>query len=321
MNAIRSILAMAVLAAAPPVFGQEIAELQSAVVVPESVVPASGVFTLQDAQGYAHESEVFTLSEAGFFFGVGGSYNSIKVKQDLEATADSEVSVTQLLVATGTAGGSLGSFDETESSFAPTLQLGYFSAPSYSDWAWGAKGSYRYLGTTLTNRFLSTQPTELTSTGNAGADTFAGHIGINAVRTEVNHEFALIPFLGHAFDRGRFYVGAGPVAIQTQTLIDQAFSYASVNGTPQYSIGSATDFSDTDWLWGGIGQIGLIYYIEPWWSIDLSYDCAVTGKASNSETAPFISATSDYVDTGTLTVDSSHRVVAQSFMISLQIDF
>jgi hypothetical protein len=65
------------------------------------------------------------VPQAGFFVGLGGSYNSVKVDQDIGGNATSQLLSGSTLLASGEAGGPAASFHDTQSNLAPDGQLGY----------------------------------------------------------------------------------------------------------------------------------------------------------------------------------------------------
>jgi Cation transporting ATPase, C-terminus len=75
-----------------------------------------------------------SLPKAALFVGLGGSFDSVNVKQDLDGTAVSNVYFGGDLVAYGNAGGPADPFQDAQSDFAPEGQVGYFSHFSDSSW-------------------------------------------------------------------------------------------------------------------------------------------------------------------------------------------
>jgi len=98
-----------------------------------------------------------TLPQAGFFLGLGGSYNSVDFgTQNVFAVGTSNVYQGGALVSTGSASGPANIYMGSESTFAPSVQGGYFQQFTDSNWLWGAKFSYSYLNatSTVTNALL-----------------------------------------------------------------------------------------------------------------------------------------------------------------------
>src|SRR5271169_6688212 len=97
------------------------------------------------------------LPQAGFFLGFAGSYNSVDFgTQNVFAVGTSNVYQGGTLVSTGSASGPANIYMGSESTFAPSVQGGYFQQFTDSNWLWGAKFSYSYLNatSTVTNALL-----------------------------------------------------------------------------------------------------------------------------------------------------------------------
>lgn len=259
----------------------------------------------------------------GFFVGLGGSYNSVKFDQKVFASGVSNVYSGSTLVASGQAGGPANPFHSTQSTFAPVAQLGYMRNLPCSNWLWGTKFSYKYLGINFTEQNInSPQYGSFTNTSAAPVDTtFTGHVIIGSAQTAVNHELALIPFVGRSFDRSYIYLGAGPVVFGTQSNIYQVTGFADINGTHVDITGTPVNYTNSRWMWGGAAQIGLNYYLGASWFLDFSYSYLVTAKYTNSNSSLFASMTQGYTDTGTLYVNATQRVTAQSFIVSINKSF
>jgi len=97
------------------------------------------------------------LPSSGFFVGLGASDNSINLNQDLYASGVSNVYDAGVLYAYGEAGGPASPYNDTQTTFAPEGQLGYFRTfgannGANNSWLWGAKFTYSYLDSSSTNQ-------------------------------------------------------------------------------------------------------------------------------------------------------------------------
>ncbi|MGC2776551.1 MAG: hypothetical protein WA418_13060 [Bradyrhizobium sp.] len=256
---------------------------------------------------------------AGFFLGLGGSYNSVNFGQDLSAAGISNVYSGTTLVAFGQAGGPANPFHDTQSSFAPEAQAGYFQQFAGSRWLWGVKFKYKYLGVTSTQGNVdSPQTGSFTNTGAAPPDTtFTGNVVIQSSQTRINHEFDSLAFLGHSFGNSTVYLGAGPALFGTTTNLYRATGFAAINGVHYDITGTPADFSSSKLMWGGAAQIGTTYSFDPSWFLDLNYTYAMTRQYTNNYSGPFASAAAGYTDTGTLFISTSQRVTSQAFAVSI----
>jgi opacity protein-like surface antigen len=259
------------------------------------------------------------IPTGGFFIGLGGSYNSIKSDQDLYAAGVSNVFSGATLVAFGQAGGPANPFHDNQSTFAPEAQAGFFGNFANSSWLWGVKLRYKYLGITSNDRLVdSPQTGSFTNTGAAPANTsFTGNVVIQASQMRVEHELALLAFLGHSFGSTNVYLGAGPALFRTKNDVLHAIGYADINGTHVSITGTPVNYSSTNWVWGTAAQIGMTYLLAPTWFLDFNYTFAVSRRYTNNYSSPFASMTDGVADTGTLFVSTSTRVTTQAFAVSI----
>jgi len=223
---------------------------------------------------------------SGWFIGLGGSYNSVKVDQNFNGVGVSDVYDGGMLVATGTASGPAPPFRETMTTFAPVAQLGYFHTTESSSWSWGAKFTYKYLGLTLDDEnFDAPQTGSFVTTSSPPTTTdFTGNAYTLSAQFTVNNELALMPMIGRTFSKGRIYLAGGPVVFDTQTRMYGLYSYADINGQHTDIGGPPLNLAASKWMWGGAWQAGLVYYLRPACFLDVNYDFAVTGN--NTTTWP-----------------------------------
>ena len=155
----------------------------------------------------------------------------------------------------------------------------------------------------------------------SGPNSFTGHVVIGSYRTRLTHEIAFVPFIGHSLARSYVYLGAGPVLFRTETKIDNAIGFAHLNGLVADVTGAGDYFASSQWVWGGVAQIGLAYYFDRNWIVDFNYSYAQTAKFTSNFSAPFASTSAGYSFTGTLFVSPSQRVSDQSFTVSINMGF
>ncbi|QIN31737.1 hypothetical protein [Legionella longbeachae] len=257
------------------------------------------------------------------FIGLGGSYNSVKLDQYLDpliGTTDIYSGTT--LVASGSANGPATPFHDTQTTFAPEAQIGYARFFSNTDWLWGTKFSYRYLSITATDaNIVAPQVDSVTSVDGTTID-FTGRATIDSVQTQVNHELDLIPFIGHSFKKSYAYLGIGPSLFGTRTNIYNITGYADIDGEHINVSGAPVSFSSSKWMWGGVAQIGLTYFIHPTWFLDINYTYAITPHNETNYLAPF-SGTLSNGDTksGTLFGTSTQYITVQAISVSMNKTF
>ncbi|NNM58711.1 MAG: hypothetical protein HKM04_02745 [Legionellales bacterium] len=272
--------------------------------------------TLSSTPSATYITDGSLVPDAGLFVGLGGSYNSVYLNQSIEASGVSSIFIDSILAGNGEAGGTASPFKDTDSTFAPQAQIGYFRHFSDTDYLWGFKYFYQYLGTTISNDSFSV-PQSGAYTSFISADTFTGNVVITSAQTSINHEMALMPFIGRSFKKSYVYLGVGPALFETETNIYGANGYADLNGIHTDITGSPTNFSDSNWVWGGAAQIGLDYYLNPTWFVDFNYTYARSADFDNHFESAFSSSTAALSDTGTLYVNPSQHVTTQTFAITI----
>lgn len=265
------------------------------------------------------------VPQSALFGGLGGSYNSVNFDQNINLTGVSNVYSDSLLLASGQATGPVTPFNDTDSTFAPDAQIGYFIHFPCSNFLGGIKFNYQYLGLTFNdNNLVAPQVGTLTNTENAPTDTeFTGHALIGSVQTEVTHEMTLMPFIGESFKRSYVYLGVGPALFDTKENIYNVTGYADINGTHMDVSGTPQNFSDSDWMWGGAAQVGMTYYVSPTWFLDLNYTYAITGRDKINYSAPFSNTTAGtpYNTVGNLYGDTNQRIIAQGLTLTINKSF
>lgn len=259
----------------------------------------------------------------GFYIGLGGSYNSVALDQYLNVNGDFNVVSLDALIASGSTGGSIPPFHNTQTTFSPLGQIGYFHHFSTSDWLWNMKFLYQYLGVTAAqNNIVAPVPTALDPEGGA-IETISEQIVVGSVQTNINNELLLLVSLGHSWKKSTVYLGAGPLLLSIESNgynitsnVDSSTASPALN-----SRGLPNSFYNNQWLWGGAGQLGIAYNFRPTMFLDLNYTYAITAKyqwdrsvsSNNVATSGEISTFSS----GNVNVNASDRITIQSLGASL----
>jgi hypothetical protein len=97
--------------------------------------------------------------------------------------------------------------------------------------------------------------------------------------------------------------------------------FADLNGVHTDITGTPSSFSNSNWVWGGGAQIGVNYYFDPSWSLDINYHYAISQKYTTYNSAPFASSSGGYTDSGTIYVNNSQQVVSQGMMVTINKSF
>ncbi len=256
------------------------------------------------------------VPRAAFFAGAGGAFNSTSFeKQNLYSQGVSNIYLNGALYGQGYAGGNVNPNFQDDQTLSPMAQLGYFQHFGQTDWLWGAKFTYNYLGASATSQNLPV-PQAGAFTGN-GAGSFTGNVVVHSYKSQVDNQFALIPFLGRSFGQSFVYAGAGPTLSRVQSSLDGVIGFADINGTHYDITGAASSFNTTQWVYGGAATVGMTYFIDAAWFIDLNYTYARTQTQTNSYATPFSTTASGFVDRGILSGNDTGRQSTQTVAFSI----
>jgi len=251
-----------------------------------------------------------SFSKNGLFVRVGGNYNPANFDQYLTVKALSNSTNYTGLTSYRSSIESANPYHSMHSTLAPDTQMGYFKHFKDSDRLWGVKFLYSYLGIASNDRDIDSA-----QVGNfSNTDTV---VGSGASQLNVNHELALLAFIGQSFMNSHLYLGAGPSLFGVQSRFYDATGYAGRNGQSSDMQGIPDSLSNSRWLWGGAAQMGMTYYFNPTWFLDLSYTYAITGL-STTAISPLNSMSSAYADSGKMSVSNQQRVSAQAFTVSVK---
>ncbi|GGF85181.1 hypothetical protein GCM10007301_51350 [Azorhizobium oxalatiphilum] len=227
-----------------------------------------------------------SVPDRAFFVGAGGSLNSSTYpNQDVFGQGLSNIYNSAGLYAQGEAGGSTSPYLPAQTDISPMLQFGYFQRFAGSNWLWGAKFSYNYLGASSTqDNFLIPQAGRYV--GGVTGDLL-GNVYAHQSVLKVDNQIDLVPFLGYAFDKGYVYGGAGPSLARMKSELNGLIGFADLFGQTSDITGAPDSFSSTNWVWGATLLAGATYFITPDWFIDLNYSYTMYGTKENHFAAPF----------------------------------
>lgn len=253
----------------------------------------------------------------GFFLGLGVGSNNMTVSQQVSTNGTLDIE-NGGPTAGGPVSGEAAPFDESTSSIIPQIQVGYFKHFADSNYLWGTKLSYQYVGQTLTNNNVS--DIELDDLFSVSG-SYAGNISAASVQTTLNHEFAFVPFIGRSFTNGYLYFGAGPALFGTQSQVNNLVGYADVNDVPNDGLGVESTLSTSKWVWGGVAQFGVTYYFDTDWFVDANYIYAITQNYSENYSTSFSGAFNNGSETfdtsGTANLSASQQITNQTLFISI----
>ncbi len=258
-----------------------------------------------------------TIPDKGFYAGLGGSYHSVTTDRTFDISGTSSVlDDTGVLIATGSTSGPDVRIQNAQSAFSPQVQAGYYQHFANSQQLWGMKFAYQYLKSSA-NREVNIPQIGIFDSSFTSNNSFTGNIAISSSELNVNHELVLMPYIGHSFTNSFVYLGAGPSLFGTQINHYGMSGTATIEGFP-VGFANVPNASSSAWIWGGAAELGLAYYLDPTWILDLSYNYAVTGNYTNTSIEPF-STGIDTVATfgGFVFTDTTQRIISQSFKVSI----
>lgn len=216
----------------------------------------------------------------GFFIGVGGNYNSLRIHQDAWGLGISSLYIDGVYNSTGIAQGNAAPFKNWSQYLSPEVQAGYLRNHNDNVF-YGIKFTYQYLGAVATNRDVYLPQTGVLTSSSGTKSPMFGYAIADSVETTINHDMNLFALIGKQIGNKSIYLGAGPSLISLQSQNYNSIGYAIVNGETLNVTGLVNYGSPTMWAWGGAAQIGMSYFITPSWFIDASYTfSALEGRVS-----------------------------------------
>ena len=262
------------------------------------------------------------VPDNAFFIGLGGAFQGVNFgTQDVYFKGTADVYSSGALASSGSADGT-GYLSMANAYVAAlSVQGGYFNKIPDSDWLWGAKLSYSYLGGTTASvpNALVPQAGSTTATGSTVAVPFTGHVAMRSYDVKLTHQMAFVPFIGRTFDNSFVYVGAGPTLSQIKTDLIETIGFAFGNGRPTDISGLPVSFSSSNWVYGGTVIIGISYFISPWWFFDLSYNYAITRDQTGNFGGPFVNnrGVNGSTGNGTLVGSNTGNAVTQGITLTI----
>lgn len=258
--------------------------------------------------------------DKGFFVGIGGNYNSASLdNQKIWGKGVNDAYLGPILTSTGSAEGFSNPFYQTVNIFSPHAQAGYFQHFAGSPNFWGAKFSYDFLDAHFADYNMTIAQAGSNYNVITGVTTdFTGNYAVESAQTSVNHELLFLAFLGHSFEHIHAYLGGGAVLLGMQSNIYHLIGYADYNGMQGTDIsGAPVNLSQSMWEWGGAGQLGLTYFIDPSWFLDVNYTYARTGRNTVKYVSPFTNQIGPDHLIGTSYINPSQEVAVQSVSLSI----
>lgn len=262
-----------------------------------------------------------TVPQAAFFMGLGGSYNVANFgTQNVYAVGTSDVYQNGVLTSSGSAAGPADVYLGSAANFAFSMQGGYFQKFPGSNWLWGAKFAYSYLGATANVRnALLPQAGSFTPTGSSTPVPFTGNAVVRSYQTHIVQQLAFIPLIGRSFEKSFLYIGAGPTLSQVRTDLNGVIGFADINGARTDVSGAPIDLSSSGWVYGGSAMVGATYFFDQSWFLDVSYSVAMTANQTSYYFSPFTNPNGSNGSTviGTLVGNTTGSVITQGVTVTV----
>ncbi len=255
------------------------------------------------------------VPKSAFFVGVGPGYSFTNFgTQSVFNKGISNVFDEGMLVASGMAVGPPVEPDlASESNFIPMVQTGYFRHFGESNWLWGAKFSYSYLGTTSSVQNLII-PQFGTST-NPNLSSFTGFSVTKSYSVSIYNETNFFSFIGRSFGKTFVYLGGGLSLSQIKGSLNDIVGYATINENLTNISGVPQSTSSTDWRCGAAATCGITYFLSPSWFLDLGYFFTAPTSRTISTRSSFnnpgdgsLAFRGTLIGTYTANVDNTHAV-------------
>lgn len=287
-----------------------------------AVATAVAIGAALPAAALAQDRTAPAVPQHAFYLGVGASANLANFgTQDVYAVGTSDVFRDGARISSGSAAGPGVVGMGTDTAIAPVVQLGYFQRFTDSAWLWGANLNYTYLNasSSVQNARIP-QAGSYTPTGSSTPIPFTGNAVVQSYQTEVTHQVALMPFIGHAFDAGGFvYLGAGPTLSRMSTKLNGLIGFADTNGTRSDISGAPQNFGTEGWVFGGAAMLGVTLFFDASWFVDVRYTLSATQRQTGNYASTFLNpnGTDGTLINGTLVGSSAGRLVNQGIAFTI----
>ena len=203
----------------------------------------------------------------------------------------------------------------------PSCSLAIISASPTAPGCGGANLNYTYLNASASvQNARIPQAGSYTPTGSTTPVPFTGNAVVQSYQTEVTHQVALMPFIGHAFDAGGFvYLGAGPTLSRMTTRLNGLIGFADTNGSRSDISGAPQNFGTEGWVLGGAAMLGVTLFFDASWFVDVRYTLSATEKQTGNYASTFSNPNGQdgTLINGTLVGSSSGRVANQGITFTI----
>ncbi len=262
---------------------------------------------------------------SGFYVGVGGSFNWTHFDQSLQGVSgvvnvfDGSVPLAQ-----GQEGGPFFDFNRNKSGFAPDVQLGYTAPVASGGWLAGVKLTYKYANIDSKQNVNIPQNGTGAILSGPGAGTqgpITGFVVGSPAEINLQHQLSLIGTVGHAFGNVTLYGGAGPAlfGVQTNFINTVPFATTSLRGT--FPAGAPMTVFNSNWVAGGVAQVGTTYAFTGGWFLDFAYTYARSAGFNIANSVFVQNQVGTVRISGPAVLNTQERVTNQSITVTLNYGF
>ena len=170
-------------------------------------------------------------------------------------------------------------------SISPSVQLGYFQKFKDSNYLWGTKFSYSYIGGAPATTYNVQIPQYGTFPN--GQPLTGGNAVASSYQKSITNQLSFVPYFGQSFERSMVYFGVGPTYTQVRTTTNGLVGYAQVGGHTVDVSGVPQSFISSQWVYGGAAMLGGSYFLEQSWFLDFTYTYAMTQNKTSYRISPF----------------------------------
>ncbi len=261
--------------------------------------------------------------DRGFYFGVGVSLDSVSTNQTLKDLGPIQgIDASANFASFSNPNGHSATLYEKQVTGGPNVQLGYFRPFSFCNTrVWGFKLAYKYLITPgTTSRDVDGPTTGLeTSNGSSGNEPSSINLTLTAAPSHVNHELDFVASIGQRLMHSFIYASIGPAAFNMRPSNFWISGDAQGTRTSLATVG-ASDVLSRRWIWGGVGQAGMVCHLGPSWFLDINFSYSISKSFKNNVSTDFTSTVT--IDPGTIiartlqTSNTGHILTQQRLTIS-----
>jgi len=262
-------------------------------------------------QSNAQDVSLSLVPESGFYAGLGIGANSTQFNGQTITGTGLTTDTIDGKSANGYGTGETSVAMPPARSISPSIQLGYFQKFNHSNYLWGTKFSYSYIGGAPATTY-NVQIPQFGTFPN-GKPLTGGNAIASSYQKSVTNQFSFIPYFGKSFEKSMVYFGVGPTYTQARTTTNGLVGYAQIDGHTIDVSGAPQSFISSQWVYGGAAMLGGSYFLDKTWFLDFTFTYAMTQNKTSNRISPF----SNPPTTGFLVGSGTGTAVIQTLGLTL----